>query len=207
LENQSSGFLATVIRQSKGGQPASVEIVTLRDYQSRVGIATTADGVFHPLWSTVGDSFGELRTARIRVNGEPNPAAADSISLGSLADVTDRVTVLYGGAQRLDRESKSVMFDISFRNDGPAPIEGPLYVEVENTRSDFGDFALMNHLFDVPDHDSLRMFSCMGGNPLGPGRTSSPCHLVFRFISENAAGGKTFSILGIRLRIFCLRAG
>jgi hypothetical protein len=207
LNDQSSGFLATVIRQSKGGQPASVEITTLRDFQSRVGITATDDGVFHPIWSTVGDGFGELRTANIRVNGSTDSPGLPLISVGSLIEVTGKVAVLYGGKQRLDRQSKSVMLDISFRNEGSRPIDGPLYLEAENTSSDFGDVEMRNQIVRVSGGESSKMISCQTVRPLAPGRISSPCHLTLRFNKEtNTEPGKA-SIVHIRFRVFCLGSG
>jgi hypothetical protein len=206
LEDQSSGYLAAVIRQPKAGQSASVELVTFRDYQSRVGITATPDGVFHPLWSTLGDGFGELRTARIQINDRPQPLVAESVPPVPLSDVTDKITVLYGGEQRLDRQTKSVIFDISFRNDSSIPIQGPLYLEIKNARSDFGNIELMNplpHGSQVPEY--LKMSSCLDGALLGPSTTTSPCHFVFHFTKENPPKGNRFLIVGMKLRVFCRR--
>ena len=207
LAAQSTGFLATFIRQAQGRQPVSVEVATLRDYQSRVGIAATADGAFHPIWSTLGDGFGELRTANIEVNGTQDSSDAEPISPVTLTEVTEDLAVLYGGRQRLDRESGSVMLDISFHNRGPTPIEGPLYLELENASSDFGDVEVGNYLRRGRSRKSSKMVPCRTGHVLAPGMTSRPCHLTLQFTKEIDVQTSKSDIARIRFRIFCLGSG
>lgn len=206
LEDQSSGYLATTIRQPKAGQSTSVELLTFRDYQSRVGITATPDGVFHPLWSGLGEGFGELRTARTQPPEGAQQLATEPDPLPPLSDVTDKITALYGGEQRLDRETKSVLCDISFRNDSSVPIPAPLYLKIENLSSDFGNIELVKpQPQDPQDAEYLKLSSCLDGDVLRPTTTTSPCHFAFHFTKENPPKGNRFLILRMKLRFFCRR--
>jgi len=121
--------------------------------------------------------------------------------------VTDDLAVLYGGRQRLDRESGSVMLDISFHNRGPTPIEGPLYLELENASSDFGDVEVGNYLRRGRSRKSSKMVPCRTGHVLAPGMTSRPCHLTLQFTKEIDVQTSKSDIARIRFRIFCLGSG
>lgn len=206
LEQQSSGYLATMIRQPTASGLASVEILSFRDFQSRVGIAASADGVLHPLWATTGDGFGELRTARIETAERPRDQDPPTVAASALLDVTNRIDVLYGGGQRLNREMKSVMVDICVRNHSVASIPAPLYFRIEDASSDFGEVSLLGPSSEIATNPGyLKIPSSPGGAPLGPGESTSAFHLTFGFHGEVHPAGRRFIILRIKLRIFCLR--
>jgi hypothetical protein len=203
LEQQSSGYLATMTRQPTASGPASVEILSFRDFQSRVGIAASPDGVLHPLWSTTGDGFGELRTARIQIAEMLRDHGPPTVSASSLLEVTDRVDVLYGGGQRLDRETKSVTVDICVRNHSSDFIRAPLYFRIEDASSDFGEISLVPQIATYAAY--LRIPPPPGGVPLAPGASTSPFHLTFGFHGEMHPSERRFVILKMKVRIFCPR--
>jgi len=203
LAQQSSAYLATVISQPKVGGAASVELLTLRDYLTRVGITSTRDGVFHPLWSTVGDGFGELRTARVRIGQRPQVAELGPHSPPVLKDVTDRIIVLYGGEQRLDHESNSVMLDLSFRNKSSTTIHGPIYMKVDNAVSDYGKIEPINSGPPTPlGAEYLEVSSCLRRESLAPGESTLPYRLTIRFANEDSAVLNRYLILKLNLRLF-----
>jgi hypothetical protein len=203
LRSQSSGYLETIIQQPKAGKPASVELLTRRDYLQRVGVTATPDGVFHPVWSTSGDGFGELRTARIRTGNVSHPLSVQPAGTTALTDVTDKIIVLYGGEQRLDHETNSVMLDVSFRNNGSVPIRAPLYGKAEIS-SDFGKIEIVNPVFPTTlGAGYFDLSSSLRKGLLAPGETTSPYHLTFHFTNESTEVPNRYFILEMKLRLLC----
>jgi hypothetical protein len=203
LEKQSSAYLTTAIPRSEIGQPISIDLLTFRDYLTRVSFAATVDGAFHPVWSTLGDGEGELRTATIRAREKPGSPSAQSPFSPALVDVTDKVTVLYGGGQYLDHETKSATICISLRNNSSVAVSGPLYLHVNNTSSDFGAITLVNPTPRTSlGSDYLDVSSSLHDGSLGPGDTTAPNCLTFHFSEERAAGPNRFFILKMKLRVF-----
>lgn len=204
LEKQSSGDLATFIQQPEVGQSASVELLSLRDFQSRVGITASPDGTMHALWSTLGDGFGELRTARIHI-GEIAQAQSNP-PVPALSDITDRVHVLYGGEQRLDRETKSITVDVSIRNNSLVAIANPLYLQIESASSDFGSVKLANAVSTGSQGSEYLKIPWSSDNAsLAPRSATLPCHLVFHLSEESGPKSGRLVILKMKLRIFAPR--
>jgi len=203
LRDQSSAYLATIINQADAHEAASVQVLSFRDRLLKAGITASPDGVFHPLWSALGDGDGELRTARITI-GQPSPSVPSQPIRGSaLEDVTDKFTVLYGGEQRIDHETKSLMLDISFRNRSSVSIPVPLYLTIGSAASDFGDIKLINSVpraFLWPDN--LDFSPPMRTGALAPGETTAPYHLVFHFADENHSRVRKNILLEMKVRLF-----
>ena len=205
LREQSSGYLDTVIQQADARKPASIELLTRRDNLLRIGFTATPDGVFHPVWTTTGDGFGELRTARIRRAPQLHPGAGPQFNVSALSEVTDKVTVLYGGEQRLDHRSDSATLELLFRNRNTTVIQNPLYLKVEAMASDFGKVELVDpHPFPSIGAGYLNASSCLPRGSLAPGETTLPCPLVFHFTKENSARSHRYFILRFQLRVFVL---
>ncbi|MGB2678532.1 MAG: sialidase family protein [Candidatus Acidiferrum sp.] len=202
LADQSSAYLSAIIRRPKANQPIALELLTFRDAVMRVGIAATADGVFHPFWTTLGDGSGELRTARILSDGKTRSIFNRPLRASELSDITDQVTLLYGGEQRLDRESQSVMVDISVRNDSGVSLLGPLVLKVEEGGSDFGKVELVKRdLRGILEDNYVDISSSVQGVSLDPGQTTSPYHLIFHFVEESTSHKHRNLILRVKFRI------
>lgn len=202
FNSQSSAYLASVIQKPTIGQPVDIRLLTFRDYLVRSGLTDTGDSCFHPLWSTSGEGNGELRTARVCV-GEPVPSVPRQLlDVSKLVEVTDKVTVLYAGEQRLDRETGSLTLEVSFRNDGSTPLRSPIYLKVESISSDFGDIELVKPTSVVSlSGDYLDLTSVMRGGSLKPGETSSGYRLTFHLRTQKAAARQSI-ILETKLRLF-----
>ena len=203
LSGQDSGYLATVVSQPASGQSMSVRVVTLRDYLTRIGFVATPEGVFHPIWSAPGDGNSQLRTARISAGKRPRSQPPDLNSPPVLDDVTDKMTVLYGGDQRVDHETNSVILDLVFRNTSSANIRGPLYLKVENPRSDFGGIQWMNPgRSSGPDSGYFDLSSCLGRESLLPGQATSPCPLIFQFMNQKTDIASKHCLLAFAVRLY-----
>lgn len=119
-----------------------------------------------------------------------------------MADVTDRITVLYGGCQRIDHETHSVMLDVSLRNNSKTPIHGPLFLKVENATSDFGRIVLVNPSPTASlDAAYLDLSSSLHGGSLAPDQTAS-VPMTFHFYSEHFALPSRYFVLRLKLRFF-----
>lgn len=204
FKNQSSGYLATVVKQPQAGQPASIQMMTFRNRLLRIGFAVTPDGVFHPLWSVSGSGAGELRTASISVGQRSQSAPTQPTLDAKLADVTDKIIVLYGGEQRLDHETNSVMVDLAFRNNSHVSLSGPIYVQVENMSSDFGRMELRRSSPVLPlGRDYIDLSSSLPSGSLAPGETTTPYPVTFRLLDANHASDEKSTILRLKVRLFC----
>ena len=205
LREQSSAYLATVIRQAEARQPASVEVLSFRDRLLKVGFTATPDGVFHPLWSALGDGNGELRVARIEVAQAGHPVLSESTQVPRLAEVTNNVAVLYAGEESLDHETNSVTLDLSFRNESPVAISAPLYLKVEDTDSDFGKLELLNLAIPSPQPGLLDLSSSLRHGSLAPHERTGVDRLIFHWTDATDAPTRRFTVLGMKLRFFCPR--
>jgi hypothetical protein len=204
LKEQSSSYLATVIQRGRTDQAISVALLTFRDYLTRIGIVATSDGAFHPLWPAMEDGTGELRTARVQLRQWSRPKRIEAPHAPVLSEVTNKITVLYGGHQRLDHETNSVALDVSFRNDGRTPIFGPIYLRVQKAASDFGDVRLLNGSPALPlGSDYIDISPPMRSTVLAPGQTTSPYQLLFHFTSKKTLSRERYFVLKFKLRLFC----
>lgn len=204
LEQQSSSYLGTLVLGGKHGQPARVTLLTLRDYLTRIGMAASSDGVFHPVWSTMEDGHDELRTARIGVGLRPQPVPSTPPRRPTLTDVTNRVTVLYGEEERLDHRTDSVSLALSLRNDGTAPLVAPIYLRIGNIESDYGEARLLNRSPVLGlSGDYVNASTAMRTPMLAPGETSSPYLLMFHFTSREKHVRPGYFLLKFTLRVFC----
>ena len=203
LSRQYSAYLATVVSQPASGQSMSVRVVTLRDYLTRVGFVATPEGVFHPIWSVGEDGKSQLRTARIWAGKRQLPQPPGFNSPPALDDVTERMAVLYGGDQRVDHETNSVILDLVFRNTSSTTIRGPLYLKVENPRSDFGDIQLMNpDRASGPGSGYFDISSCLRRESLLPGQATSPCPLIFHFMNQKTDIASKHSLVAFAVRLY-----
>ncbi len=203
LTDQSSAYLATVIRQAQARHPATVEVFSFRDRLLKVGFTATPDGVFHPLWSALGDGNGELRVARIEVGQAGYPVLSDPSQMPGLAEVTNKVAVLYAGEERLDHGTNSFILDLSFRNDSAIAISAPLYLKVEDTDSDFGKIQLLNPVIPSAGPGLVDLSSSLPRGLLAPHERTGVDRLIFHWIDATDAPTRRFTVLGMKLRLFC----
>lgn len=96
------------------------------------------------MFSVVDQAGSELRTETILLqeNRIVSHVAASASKELSLREITNEVDVLYGGAQRLDQRTSSVALGLVIRNNGAKPITGPVYLKLQNPKSDFGRIVL-----------------------------------------------------------------
>jgi len=144
-----------------------------------------------------------LRTAALWAREKSEPHSDQAIPAAPLIDVTDKMTVLYAGEQRLDHETKSVTLCISLRSNSLTTISGPLYLHVDTTSSDFGAIELVN---PTPEASLgvayVNVSSSLHGGSLSPGDTTAPYPLTFRFSEDLAPGPNRFFLLKMKLRVF-----
>src|SRR5262249_19843876 len=105
------------------------------------GIAVTSDGAFHPVWIGAGSGEGEVRTAAVRVLPADYLIAAATTGL---EDVTNKISVLYGGDQHYDPKTGILTLDVTVRNNSPEPIHGPFRLAVTKLDKQYGFAEVAN---------------------------------------------------------------
>jgi hypothetical protein len=200
IKEQSTEYLATLINQPGTGGPITVQILTLRDYLTKVAITATPDGVFHPVWVESRNGNSELRTRRICIS--PSHSRSETLRVPTLSEVTDKMTILYAGEQRIDQVTGTVALNVAFQNHGAANLEGPLYLKVESMDSDFGEIKMASHpggrvgdtgYFEIAGSDTV----------LAPGQRTPPYDISFRFTRTWRHPLKQYTIAEVMIRLFC----
>jgi hypothetical protein len=202
---QSSQYLATITQQGRKGEPASVRVLTLRNYLTRVSFAASRDGAFHPVWSQISDGLSQLRTAK--VDSANNDTADEIAAIGTsespdLLDVTDRMGVLYAGQQRLDNVTGQLRVDLTVENRGQDVLRDRLFLEVGDTKSEFGDVIVDGGGTGTrPSARYLDLSRFLPPEGLQPGHMTKPFPLVLRF-ARGAKPSPSASILAeVKVRI------
>jgi hypothetical protein len=207
LKDQSSDDLSTVIQHTEAGQPVAVHLLTLKNSLLRVGFAASLDNAFHPLWPASTCGAGEVRTARVRLPGQFHQLPMPSVNTQPPDQITDKIAILFGGEQRIDQATHSVMLDLLLRNDSSVSISGPIYLEVEEINSDFGELELK-----LPTVASswgprfLDLSYTLRHGRLAPGQTTMPYRLAFHMNAEKFSQPRKKQILDLKLRVFSGRA-
>ena len=182
VEAIKDSYLWTVPYQAPTNDPDGYSTIAIRNMKNAVwrnshSIAVTPDGTFHPAWIDASDGRGEIRTAAIKVvSGER--FIASEITTG--VSVSNKVAVLYGGAQHYDEKSGILTLTVTFRNNSNAPVRGPFKLEVVSVDSAYLKTEVANStnhatgggaVWDVSD--------AMPEGVLAPGATSRPYTLSF----------------------------
>ena len=197
---QSSAYLTTIIAPPLPGGPVSVEMLTFRDYLTRVGISASQDGSFHPVWSTLGDGHGELRTASVRLDQAPDKPRGRTSPDSALIDITDNLAVLYGGMQRVDHATNTVVLDLAIRNKGPVPLHGPMYLDMQRVHSDFGNLEVLNPAAQA-GRNFVDISSVLDHSVLHSGATVH-YQLKLRLRDENLAMANRYFVMQLQLRFY-----
>ena len=100
-----------------------------------MGLTTSADGHFHPVWADARSGVYQVYTAAVRIVDEP---PAPPAALGEPVDVTDRIE-LVNDPGSYDAETGVAELWIRLRNTSAAPLAGPIEVEVRRFGSGMGD--------------------------------------------------------------------
>ena len=101
-----------------------------------MGLATTADGHFHPVWADSRSGTYQVYTAQVRI--EYGDARAPAARTGEPIDVTGRVE-LVNDPGRYDAETGVLDLWIRLKNASTAPIAGPIEVEIRKFGSGMDD--------------------------------------------------------------------
>ena len=100
-----------------------------------MGLTTSADGHFHPVWADARSGTYQAYTATVRIVDEP---PAPPPALGEPVDVTERIE-LVNDPGSYDAESGVAELWIRLRNVSATPLAGPIEVEIRRFGSGMGD--------------------------------------------------------------------
>lgn len=101
-----------------------------------MGLTASADGHFHPVWADARSGSYQVYTARVRIGDEASAPLMPPV--GEPVDVTDRIE-LVNDPGRYNAETGELELWIRLRNKSPAPIVGPIEVEIRKFGSGMGD--------------------------------------------------------------------
>jgi hypothetical protein len=200
-----NAYLWTSIFETDPADKASEIRINLRNTRNSGGpqghgIAVTSDGSFHPVWITAGRGEGEIRTAAVRVT----PAdALIMAATGGLEEVTNKVSILYGGDQHYDASTGFLTLDVVVRNNGAEPLHGPFRLAVTSLYKDYGYMKIANANNRATGAGTVwDLDSSIPSGVLAPGATSRPFSLKFHYLIDEDAPRGTDDILGISTKLF-----
>lgn len=101
-----------------------------------MGLTTTADGHFHPVWADSRSGTYQVYTAQVRI--EHGDAPAPAVQAGEPIDVTSRIE-LVNDPGRYDAETGVLDLWIRLKNVSATPIAGPIEVEIRKFGSGMDD--------------------------------------------------------------------
>ena len=100
-----------------------------------MGLTTSADGHFHPVWADARSGTYQVYTARVRIVDEPPALPA---VLGEPMDVTESIE-LVNDPGNYDAETGVAELWIRLRNGSATPLAGPIEVEIRKFGSGMGE--------------------------------------------------------------------
>ena len=194
--------------QADSKQADSTARINLRNTYNASGphgyaIAALPDGSFQTVWSDAANGDGELRTANIHVT----PAAAlIANATPGLADVTSKVSVLYGGNQSYEPKAKLITIDVVIKNNSEQPLSPPFKLTVPGLYKDDGLSEIANADNKISGGGAVwDISSSMPGGTLAPGATSKPFALKFRYLANEDTPRASDDILGLNVRVFAAK--
>lgn len=100
-----------------------------------MGLTTSADGHFHPVWADARSGTYQVYTARVQIVDEP---PAPPVVLGEPMDVTESIE-LVNDPGNYDAETGVAELWIRLRNGSATPLAGPIEVEIRKFGSGMGE--------------------------------------------------------------------
>ena len=190
----STAHIWTMIYQADSPANASdAARITVRNMTNHVeriesAVAVTPDGAFKAVWTDAASGGGEVCTAAIRVTSAASLIAAQT---QGLADVTNKVVVLYGGSQRYDARSGIITIDVVVQNKGTEPIRGPFRFAMTRMFDDYGFAQAANSTNGVAGAGAVWDISpSIPAGTLNPGVTSRPFPLKFHYLVKKGDKGE-----------------
>src|SRR6266849_622101 len=180
-------------------------VIAARDglIPDRTGLAADADGIFHATWPEATDQNGALWSGTILVNSL-NPAVLSD----DAKDVSHEVALEFENSV-FEPTSGMYAVDVTVTNTGDKPIEGQIFLRVENAYSRF--FKTVTPI-DSDDQKSLgralwAIWPKDRKNYLNPGERSSSRRLSF-LLREKFCNAASFGdLLAVRLTALSGRGG
>lgn len=135
------------------------------------GMATDANGVFHPIWADNRTGLHQLWTSAIKVNAQGR--LHGSLEPAQLVEITDKVS-LEILSTNYDRQSDILTCEVRLTNTSTQKLDGPFKVKFVSLTSDVGGQIKL-----VGDKDSPVFEMATPDNQLQPGESSQSKKLTF----------------------------
>lgn len=193
---------ASILASSPSRHVLGLQVVDHRNYvwRNAGSLEATTDGNFHPVWVETGHGEGQLRTATVTV-GKLEEASRYSMPVREtdLKDVSEDLAILYGGDQRYDRSSGTLVVDVVLENRGKKAIRTPLLLKALTFSTDLGKLQIANARNAEPGPGAVwDLGKSLPNGMLQPGEKSLPYSLVFH-VPSDAAPLREVEVLSMQL--------
>lgn len=201
-------FIETVIRQqptgSQMGSGASVRIVDHGNgvFENASALAVTADGIFHPVWVQSENGHGELRTASLAVGASHSTSrVGQRIEKNAVRAVTDKLAVLFGGAQHYDARTGRLIVTLAIENRSHESLYGPISIKVLSLTSELGDVEILNSNNGISGSGAIWKIQPAYDDVLKPYSKTLPFQLSFRIKPKTSGWPSSFNLVSLQLEI------
>jgi hypothetical protein len=189
---------------AEGGAVPGLHVVDHRNVAQRNNgaLTVTLDDLFHAAWVETGSGEGQLRTAAVRVSGSgQNQLFHLNLEEKTTRDISRQIVVLYGGEQRYDISSSTLIEHIVLKNKSSEPIRSPLVLKALTLRSEVGKVEIANASNGLSGPGAIWDLSkAVPNGVLEPGATSEPYSLVFR-VPKDAAPRAEVDLISVQLQV------
>ena len=142
-----------------------------------VGMASSADGTFHPLWVDNRTAITQVWTATIRVQGKAFPNGASE--LANLQDLTPKL-MLQLSRPRFDAVRKIATVDAYLVNTSKSSIQGPMKLRFLSMSSQMGIVRLIGSANSLDGPGAiLDIARQIPNETLDPGARTDAIHIEF----------------------------
>ncbi len=188
-----------------GHRSLALQIIDERNvaWRNISSLVATSDGVFHPLWIELGSGKGQLRTAAVRVEA-PDDKLLKPYSFAQTDgwDVTQKVSLLYGGNTHYETSGRNLKVDIVLKNRSNERIRAPLLLEAITLTGDVGKLEISNADNRMSGPGAVWDLSgTLSNGVLEPGATTAPYRLVFHVPNAEVPPEPEVKILSLQLKV------
>jgi len=143
-----------------------------------------------------------LRTASVRVNRSAQKQLFHlNLVDKATRDISQQIVVLYGGEQRYDISSSTLIEDIVLKNKSSEPIRSPLFLKALTLSSEVGKVEIANASNGLPGPGAIwDLGKVLPNGVLEPGATSEPYSLVFR-VPKDAVPRVEVDLISVQLQV------
>jgi len=170
-------------------------------YVWRTSMATTPDGVFHPVWMENVNGGGQIWTASVSIGEDPHQTPPSS---SGLQDISSHVTFDLAN-EFYDEATGAVFVDMAIVNRSGAQtrFRGPVLLKITDLRSDFGAVEVENSDNNERGVGTVwDLTSLIPSDGLPPGGISDRRTVWFRISNPKLPPSRLANLVVVQAKIF-----